>query len=121
MCFNKGQKHLCPGESTSPDLITNQRPRRWVEDYYYEDNEDDENCGKLCQGDSSEDLELNATLVAHSNYSQKKNRIEDKGDITSAVTPKHHSSEYRMLHACNCGKTRTIREDPFDVKVRFIL
>uniref|UniRef100_A0A6B2KY46 Nonsense-mediated mRNA decay factor SMG8 n=1 Tax=Arcella intermedia TaxID=1963864 RepID=A0A6B2KY46_9EUKA len=27
--------------------------------------------------------------------------------------PRTHSSDYRTFHACNCGKTRSIREDPF--------
>lgn len=120
MCFNQAQKHLCPGESTSPDLVTNQRPRKLVEDYYYEENEDEDvnNCDNIGQEDSSEDIEIDAALITPSN--QKKYRAEDNS-ITSAATPKHHSSEYRMLHACNCGKTRTIREDPFDVKVCFVL
>jgi len=29
---------------------------------------------------------------------------------------KAHSSGYRSIHACNCGKSRKIREDPFDLK-----
>jgi hypothetical protein len=42
---------------------------------------------------------------------------EEKREEGTTWPVKAHSSEYRMLHACNCGKTRTIREDPFDLKV----
>lgn len=32
------------------------------------------------------------------------------------VDPTKHNSGYKFFHACNCGKTQRVREDPFDIE-----
>eukprot|EP01125_Pyxidicula_operculata_P011489 TRINITY_DN3760_c0_g1_i1.p1 TRINITY_DN3760_c0_g1~~TRINITY_DN3760_c0_g1_i1.p1 ORF type:complete len:996 (-),score=198.72 TRINITY_DN3760_c0_g1_i1:216-3203(-) len=55
------------------------------------------------------------SITSTSSSSSTSSTRESKSDRLLPI--QDHSSGVRTLHACNCGKTRTLREDPFSIEV----
>ena len=45
----------------------------------------------------------------------------EEKEHTTGVPCKPHSSRITSVSACNCGRLQEQREDPFDLKVRFVV
>jgi len=61
----------------------------------------------------SERVVVKIAKAEDNNEDQRRKGSKEPSDERSVM---EHSSGFHSLHACNCGKTRNIRDDPFDLK-----
>ncbi len=72
-----------------PDDLQSQKRHSLAQDSYYDEDEEDD-------------------------YDEDEEEYYEKDDNEQAIMP--HSSGFRSLHACNCGRSRQTRDDPFDLR-----